>query len=452
MLEFLYSFTVLLYVIFLTYALLILTSFLRYPKMKPGRVENFDWHFFIPCRDEAAVIDATIRRARQDFPMAHVWVIDDDSDDETAAIVQSYVDVDDLVHLVQRRRPEARTGKGDALNAAYHQLNTWLPVDADRSRTIVTVIDADGEMAPNALDFVSGDDVFGDAHTGAAQIAVWMKNRDDKKPLPGKGWAANIVARWLLRMQDLEFRAPTAGMQSLRAHTGTVALGGNGQFTRLSALDQVGKQYSKPWHGSLLEDYELGVHVLLAGYKVKHVYDTHVSQEAVPFIRRLLTQRTRWSQGNIQCIRYIKDIRSSEHTNLKGIIETYYYLFLPFLQVSGMSALLLLVGFSIIYFVQNPEDPRFQWENAWGVLTLLIFLGIGPFALWGPVYKIRCEPQTSWPRSILYGLAYWIYLYYMYICLPRAFIRVMRGKTGWSKTRRNAETHVLAGESVAIEK
>lgn len=445
------AFALLLGVMFVAYVFFILVPFLRYPKAKLGNPDDFVWHFFIPCRDEAAVIDTTIRRARHDFPMAHVWVIDDDSDDETAAIVQSHADVDDHVHLVQRRRPEARTGKGDALNSAYLQLNDWLPADADRSRMIVTVIDADGEMAPNALDVVSSDDAFGTPTIGAAQIAVWMKNRGDKKPFPKKGIVANTTGRWLLRMQDLEFRTVIAAMQSLRARTGTVGLGGNGQFTRLTTLDVIGEQYGQPWHGALLEDYELGVHVLLAGYTIKHVYDTHVSQEALPSVRRLLTQRTRWAQGNIQCVRYIKDIVRSRHFDSAGVIETCYYLILPFLQMLGMFTFLILFGFQVAATIQNPALLQNQVADAWGVMGLLVLFAIAPFALWGPVYKLRCEPETSWPKAFLYGLGAWLYVYYMYICIARAFIRIARGKTGWSKTRRNAEEHVLVGGSVAIE-
>lgn len=153
-------------------------------------------------------------------------MIDDDSEDATSAIVSRWAAEDSHVHLVQRRRPQARTGKGDALNAAYHQLLSWLPEDADHERIVVVVIDADGEMEPNALEICSAEDTFGDPAVGAAQIAVWMKNRDDKKPYPNSGRFANTFARFLLRMQDLEFRTTIAAMQSLRAKTGTVGLGG----------------------------------------------------------------------------------------------------------------------------------------------------------------------------------------------------------------------------------
>lgn len=445
------AFTLLLGVLFIVYVVTILVAFLRHKQIPPGDPRRFEWHIFIPCRDEAAVIDQTIRRARGDFPHAHLWVIDDDSDDETAAIARSHADIDDHVHVVGRRRPHARTGKGDALNAAYAALGSWLPHDVDRARVIVVVVDADGEMAPDALDVVSSPEVFGDPATGAAQIAVWMKNRADRHPLPGSGRLANLFASNLLRMQDLEFRTVIAGMQSLRARTGTVGLGGNGQFTRLDVLDAIGRIYGKPWHGALLEDYELGVHVLLAGYQVRHVYDTHVSQEALPSVRRLLTQRTRWAQGNIQCVKYLRDVFVSRYVDTAGVIETAYYLMLPFLQMLGGLAFLTLSSTAIVHMLHDPGALAVSPRDVAGILTLIVLFSIAPFAIWGFVYRVKCEPDSSWWAALGWGLSAWLYVYYMYVCIARAFVRIARGKNGWSKTRRNAEAHVIVGGSVAIE-
>ncbi|MBT2483979.1 MULTISPECIES: glycosyltransferase [unclassified Microbacterium] len=451
MIAILSAFTLLLGVTFVAYVVSILVPFLRHRPVAEGNPHEFEWHIFIPCRDEAVVIDQTIARARNDFPMAHVWVIDDDSDDETAAITESHALVDDHVHLVRRVRPNARTGKGDALNSAYDALQEWLPADADHSRVIVAVVDADGELAPNALEVVSSPEIFGESKTGAAQIAVWMKNRDDPRPLPDQGRLANAFARNLIRMQDLEFRTVISGMQALRARTGTVGLGGNGQFTRLDVLDAIGRGYGRPWHGALLEDYELGVHVMLAGYEVRHVYDTHVSQEALPSLRRLLTQRTRWAQGNIQCVKYLKDIFNSSNVDTGGVIESAYYLLLPFLQILGGIALLILTGTAIAFGIQHPDVIESNIGQVWGLLALNIIFSVTPFAIWGIVYKLKCEPEASWARALFWGLEVWLYVYNIYICIARAFVRVARGKNGWSKTRRNAEAHVVVAGSVAVE-
>lgn len=425
---------------FLVYVFLIVVPFLRRTPDPEGPVDEFEWHMFVPCRDEEVVIGRTIRMLRTTVPEAHVWVIDDDSDDGTAAIVQSAADADPYVHLVQRRRPDARTGKGDALNAAYFELNAFLPDDTDRSSVVVCVVDADGEVAENILRQAASPNAFGDPEVGAAQVTVFMKNRDDRHPVEGAGWARNTFGRFLIRMQDLEFRGPIAAVQSLRGWTQTVGLGGNGQFTRLSVLDDIAARSDRPWHGSLLEDYELGIHVLLAGHKNRHLHDTYVAQEALHDFRRFTVQRTRWAQGNMQCIRYIPEIARSTMLTNAGVLEVCYYLMLPLFQVvASLAAVLLVIGAAVGLLSGAVTLPLSS------VLLLAVFylmFGIGPFFIWGPLYRRYSEPQAGFWTGVLWGFGMWLYDYYVYLTGARAIYRILRGRNGWAKTRRNGEINV----------
>lgn len=446
--------SLLLVVVFLCYLSTIVWAYLRRGPNVSGNVDDFDWHMFVPCRDEEAVIDQTIERLRVTFPMAHVWVIDDDSDDNTAEIVASWERRDSHVHLVRRHRPFARTGKGDALNSAYHALNAHLgrpegPGVRDgpsaqgelttHSSTIVCVVDADGHMAPNALEQVSGPAAFAVPLVGAAQISVRMRNRNEWAPRRGHGRVANAFSRYLVRMQDIEFRTAIAAMQALRARTGSVGLGGNGQFTRLSVLDEIARNAGQPWHGALLEDYELGVHVLLAGYENRYVDDTYVSQEGVTDFRRLMTQRTRWSQGNIQCVKYLPEIVRSRHFSSAALIESAYYLLLPFIQLIGMVIWPVVFISAMRGTTVGAQDMGAWFNNAWWFLALMVLLGIVPFAMWGPIYRKKCEPGQEIWRSVMWGLGMCLYIYYLYISVTRAFVRLALGRSGWAKTRRNAE-------------
>lgn len=426
-------------VMFLSYLTTIARAFFRRRPDQPGDAEAFEWHMFVPCRDEEVVIGATIDELRSTFRQAHVWVIDDDSDDATAAVVTGRASSDPLVHLVQRRRPHARTGKGDALNTAYHRLHDFLPAGCDRARVIVCVVDADGQMAGDALDHVAGEKVFGDPQVGAAQISVRMRNRDERMPRPAKGRMANLLSRYLVRMQDIEFRTSICAMQALRTRTRSVGLGGNGQFTRLTTLDAIAEQAGQPWHGALLEDFELGVHVLLTGQDVRFVADTYVSQEGLTDLKRLFTQRTRWSQGNIQCIRYLPQIVRSPHFTSAALLETGYYLLLPFIQMVGLFLWPTLLVLTVSGMLQLPVGLGELLAGAWWLLVLFFLMSVVPFAMWGPIYRAKCEPRSARWRSIAWGLGLWIYTYYMYVSVTRAFIRLALGRHGWAKTRRNGE-------------
>ncbi|WP_405189632.1 glycosyltransferase [Streptomyces anulatus] len=408
-------------------------AYARSGPTEPGDPAAHDWHFLVPCRDEEAVIATTVTRLRTDFPASHVWVIDDASDDRTGEIVTALAAEDSYVRLVSRRRPDARTGKGAALNAAYEAMNTHLG-EVNRSRVVVCVVDADGRLSPDAAAYVSGPDGFGDPETGGVQIGVRMRNVDDARPLPDRGRLANAYARLLVRMQDAEFAVSNTGMQLLRRRTGSVGLGGNGQFTRLTALDRIAAAERRPWkQDALLEDYELGMQIRLAGYRVTHVADTWVSQEALPYTRRFLTQRTRWAQGNIQCVRYTGRIIGSRHYRARGVLESLYTFFQPIahLTVLVLTAFLLLVlatgvGGAVLF-------------AAWPLALALGILSVVPFLLWGPVYRREFAPDRSHATGLVWGITLWLYAYHLFIVSARGSVRLLRGRTGWAKTRRNVE-------------
>lgn len=425
--------------LFLCYVALIFVPILRRKKTRSGDASQFEWHFFVPCRDEEAVIGTTIERLRATFPSCQVWVVDDDSDDGTADIVSAHAATDPHVHLVQRKLPDARIGKGAALNAAYRALDAWLPPSTNRTQTVVCVVDADGEMAPNALEQAAGRAAFGDPTVGAVQISVWMKNRHDRSRWTG--WGRGRFGSFLVRMQDMEFRTVIAGMQTLRGETRTVGLGGNGQFTRLSVLDELNAQFHEPWHGSLLEDYELGIHVLLAGHEIRYLYDTWVEQEGLFSLRRLVTQRIRWAQGNMQCcLRYLRAILSSPRFDTRGALESSYYLVLPFLQLLGYFCwAFLMVSFILAICAFPNSGPGWLLLN-WPFWIEFLIVSMGPFVIWGPLYRSKCEPSAPWWKGIFWGLCFWLYNFHIWAVTIPAFVRLIRRKNGWAKTRRNAET------------
>ncbi|UKA59641.1 glycosyltransferase family 2 protein [Arthrobacter sp. FW306-2-2C-D06B] len=438
-------------VVFLAYISVILVPFLRRTPDPEGTPGAFTWHVFIPCRDEETVIGNTLAKLRRQFPEAHVWVVDDASEDATARIVQSASVVDPLVHLVRRFLPDARSGKGDALNAAYRALDEWLPSGADRATVIVMVLDADGLMSENAFRQAAGPLAFGDPEVGAAQTAVWMSNVDDPalKTAVGFGRVKQGFARYLILMQDMEFRTTIAAMQSLRRHTLTVGLGGNGQFTRLSALDAIARTSGEPWHGALLEDYELAIHVMLSGYKTVYMHDAHVSQEALPGLRRLLTQRTRWCHGGMQCSIYLGRIFESPYFSNIGAIECSYFLVQPFIQILGLVLWPTLFITMVAQGSLTMGGIQAWLAASWFIIPLIIATGIAPFALWGPVYRRQAVPDKSWWTGVVWGVGYWLYMYQNYVSVLRATYRLVTGRQGWAKTRRNNEddAQLLAKEA-----
>jgi len=435
--------SVLLSVSFFGYVVVLIVPFLRAKSDAPGDAADFDWHFFVPCRDEETVIAATLDYLTSTFTAAHVWIIDDASDDATAQIAENFSRSNPFVHLVRRRLPEARTGKGDALNAAYDELNVFVALDPDydRARAIICVVDADGAPAANCLDVVSSRRLFGQAAVGGVQIEVRMKNCDDRPP---GNRVESFIGKQLVRMQDIEFRTVIAAVQHSRRTSNTVGLGGNGQFARLTALDDLQAEFGRPWHGSLLEDFELGLHLLLLGWRNAYTPTTHVAQEGLHSPERFIVQRTRWGQGVMQCIKYLPRLWNSSHVSNLGALEVGYYLFQPWITLLGT----LIYTIPVAWFVYALatvggllEHVLFGWI---GILLLCYaFFGIGIFAVWGIIYRKRFAPERSFLVGIGWGLAYFTYVYGFYVTTWRAFFRIILGRSGWSKTRRNAEVGVI---------
>lgn len=249
-------------------------DFSSYPGERPQIV------FLVPCLNEAKVVRASVQRLLStDYDKLAVVVIDDGSDDGTGDIVASVQDP--RVHLFQRTLPDARKGKGAALNAAFQFVyDGGLGKMVDPEHTIIVVVDADGRLESETLNYVLP--AFDDPEVGGAQIGVRINNR---------------VSNLLARMQDFEFVMYTEVFQRGRIRFNSVGLGGNGQFVRLSALRQLGRN---PWSDSLTEDLDLGIRLHLLGYRLEYCPEVAVHQQGLEDLGRWIKQRTRWFQGYLQ--------------------------------------------------------------------------------------------------------------------------------------------------------
>src|SRR5207302_2563851 len=269
---------------------------LRAQEAEPGQVDGADpadYHvyYLVPCLNEALVIGATVERLLTDGSNGRVVVIDDGSDDDTdGAAKHAAVSVaaSHRLRVVRRRRPEARQGKGAALNAAYPLIIRDVKRrNLDPARVVVAVMDADGRLSPGGAQ--AALPLFADPRIGAVQLIVRIRNR----------------TKLICKFQDVEFWTISAISQFARSLTGTVSLGGNGQFTRLSALESL---VDEPWSRSLTEDLDLGLRLAAAGWRTTTTTRAYVDQQGVESYSRLMRQRTRWYQGHLSSIRRLPEL------------------------------------------------------------------------------------------------------------------------------------------------
>jgi 1,2-diacylglycerol 3-beta-glucosyltransferase len=382
--------------------------------------ENLQFAFVIPCLNEEAVIARTLDNL---VPLLSgddiVLVIDDGSDDSTPDLVRSYDSP--RVHLLRRELPDARQGKGEALNAAIAHLATSGLLTRSTRDVVIAVFDADGRIAPEALGAVSG--YFRDPKTGAVQIGVEMRNA-----------STNLLAR----LQDMEFSVFTEVFQRGRTQIGSVGLGGNGQFVRLAALESLG---DAPWSRCLTEDLDLGLRLLLKGWRNMYCPTVCVDQQAVTEVRRWLRQRARWFQGHLQCWRLIPQVLRSS-LKARAASDIIWYLTLPVaVLLIPVAVLPLTVAFVLTAIAAPGQVVALLLADHGMPLVLAYLLCFGTAYPYAYVYWMR--GRMGFVRALLLAHLFELYSHLWLISGWWAVVRIARRKGGWAKTDRLAETPVV---------
>lgn len=404
-------------VIFLYYWMLFLLS-KRDPRHAVPEDGNWGFVLLIPAHNEDIVIEETVRRASA-LKGAHVVVINDGSTDNTERLVEPLTN--DHVHLLNRRYPNAKQGKGEALNHAYQFVgeyySKWFP-GLPLERIIITVVDADGYLDPQLLDYVAGM-LHREAKLGGVQTPVTIQHPER--------------SLWL-RMQDLEFVGFSCFVQQARHWFSSVGLGGNGQFIRASALQKLGP---RPWNEALSEDLDIGLRLLLQGERLGYCNKGFVHQQGLMKLRPLLKQRTRWVQGHYQAWKYLPALWKTPlplHTKLD------LSLYLVLVASVFIIVINMIITIGVLFGVFSAQsilmNNLFAISPYFGRVMQLI-ISIGPALLFAFTYNRYAAskiPVTSWPAIIVVFCLYgWIWIGASFMALGR----LIRRENSWAKTERN---------------
>lgn len=394
------------------------TEYGRRPDPDPEAPDRYQVYFLVAALNEAAVIGDTITALLAQSSTASVVVVDDGSDDNTGRLARAALG--DRGAVVTRRLPDARHGKGRALNAGFAAIVADATQrDLDPNQVLVCVMDADGRLSPDTLGYVCP--LFDDSEVGAAQLAVRIRNRH----------------KLLTMIQDYEFWALSATYQQGRIGTRTVSLGGNGQFARLSALVGLGRD---PWSDSLTEDLDLSISLAVAGWALTTTPWAHVDQEGIEDIRRLVRQRTRWTQGHMTAAKRIPEIWRSSLPHNRAF-ELASYLAVPYVTVLPWSVIYPVAMYYGIHFVADPPvDLRFFGSALGGRIVLILLYYIVSFLpniVYGQIYYHR-DRQVGRLRAMAITHSLVVANLIAYAACWRAIGRMITGRTGWAKTAREA--------------
>jgi cellulose synthase/poly-beta-1,6-N-acetylglucosamine synthase-like glycosyltransferase len=393
---------------------------------KPGGPEvpsryPLEYWIIIPALNEERVVANTVRSALAldgARTPVQVVVVDDGSDDRTPHVL---AEIDDhRLHVLRRTLPDARKGKGEALNHAFRYIRGLAEEAGTVHRTIIGVIDGDGRGEPGMLSEISK--YLAQRSVGAVQCRVRIHNR------------TNLLAF----LQDLEFSCVVDASQSLRDVLGTVGLGGNGQFVRLSTLMELG---DAPWSACLVEDLELGLRVHLSGQRIRYATRATITQQGLIDANRLLRQRTRWGQGNLQCLGYVPKLVRAKHVGSFALLEFLQYLLTPWLVAPMTLLITALVGINFYAQFSGDSIGMVSGSNAVVALGVWLLALALPGLIWGVVHRLKHGDEPLW-RCLAVGLAYPGFLILGSISTLRALYRHFAGRNTWAKTERLVEKEV----------
>ncbi len=242
------------------------------PKMK--------FTVMLPAYHEEAVLGDTIKRvAKQNYPKSRyeILVILQPSDTGTIKVAK------DAIKEAKIKNARVLTVDPDhtPLNKPY-QLNYAL--EHTKFETLVI--------------YDSEDDV----HVDMLNIANTFFAQNDIDILQCGTQLMNYDSPWFASHNVLEYFFWWKSRVHAHMKIGAVPLGGNSVFFKTDQVRKVGG-----WNENCLcEDAEIGMRLSIQGSKMMATYDArHVTREETPHtIEQFIKQRTRWSQGFIQVIKY----------------------------------------------------------------------------------------------------------------------------------------------------
>ena len=285
-------------------------------------------HFaiLVPAHDEEQLLPTLLKSlAGMDYPKDQytVYVVADNCTDRTAAVARQFG------AIAYERHDELRRGKGYALQWLWDQLmTTQVPCDA------AVILDADTVVSRSFLSTMDSALVQG---ANVVQAYYTVHN-------PERAWAMRLRAAALALVHYVR---PKGRM----VIGGSVGLKGNGMVFRRSILEQY------RWSGSVTEDIDYHMALVLAGEQVVFAEDAVIWAEMPGTLAGAHTQNVRWEQGRLQLARqYVPQLLAGALTALRkgdwrGVIlrldSVMEHLIPPFSILLSASFAYLLCAFAV---------------------------------------------------------------------------------------------------------
>ena len=291
----------------------------RPPRSKPSRYPAVS--ILIAAYNEEASIADTLRSINnQDYPgVFEVFVIDDGSQDRTAAIVDACDN--DWLHLL--RQPH-NAGKSAALNRGL----------AEARFDLVVTLDADSFLYRDALRNL---------------VERYLSDPPNTRAVAGTMLVRNSRRNWVTKAQEWDYFHGIAAIKRVQSlYQGTLVAQGAYSLYERAALREIGG-----WVDCVGEDIVLTWAMLRKGWRVGHAEDACCFTNAPESLHQFVRQRQRWARGMMEAFRQFPDILMKPRLST---LFVWWNLLFPWLDLAYTlffipGILLALVG---IYWIAGP--------------------------------------------------------------------------------------------------
>ncbi len=243
-----------------------------------------------------------------------ILIVDDGSTDNTGSIADELARKHKNVRVIHQKN----MGKAHALNRALKEVHT----------SVVGFIDADSFLSKNVL-----------------STSVKYLSKYDSVVSPMLPTKTNKI---ILRLQEIEYMMASM-TRKISSAIGAMFLTPGMAIYKTDVLRNV-KGFSTT---TITEDLEMGLKLILNGYKIGYISNEFVYTECPETWKRFLRQRIRWTRGFIEnMIHYRKLLFNRKHEHL-GLFVLPMRVIIP---LSAVTLYVLSAYDSIISFVQNIID------------------------------------------------------------------------------------------------
>jgi 1,2-diacylglycerol 3-beta-glucosyltransferase len=361
----------------------------------------------VAAKNEATVIgDLVETLCAVDYPASRyeLWVIDDNSTDHTAQVLQALGQKYPQLQM-KRRSADEGGGKSGALNQV-------LPLTKGE---IIGVFDADAKITDDLLRQVVP--FFERPRVGAVQVRKAIANAQTNFWTRGQSAEMILDAFWQQR------RIALGGIGELR---------GNGQFVRRAALEQCGGWNEE----TITDDLDLTLRLHLSEWDIDFLLQPAVQEEGVTRAISLWHQRNRWAEGGYQ--RYLD-----------------YWPLLIRNRLGFRKSIDLLMFWITQYFLPSAAVPDLLMATTRNQLPLLtpmtgITLGLSVVGMWAGLDRVRRQQEQPFRPWILalQTLRGTLYMCHWFVVVASAMARmsVRPKRLKWVKTVHQGTSEVCVQE------